>query len=179
MKKADIKQKFQQFTEPLPTDIRNWITDIDKRLCSSDCKIEAHHAVSLEKNHLKAKDCETNILFTYTSRESGNRVCRIYIGREGCRVFPFGHHFTYSNSILTKLPENMLDNISDGKHECSGCAAKRPDLVTHSFRHTHKGKSYNRCKHQGYEFSIDKAEERELLFELLGEWLELELACSC
>jgi hypothetical protein len=102
-------------------------------------------------------------------------VCRIYIGEEGCRMFPYGHHFTYSNSILAKLPESMLAHMSDGRHECSGCAAKRPDLVTHSFRHTHEGKSYNRCKHQGYEFSLDKAEERELL----KEWLELELACLC
>jgi hypothetical protein len=90
-------------------------------------------------------------------------------------VFPYGNHFNYSNSVLTKLPENMLAHMSDGRHECSGCASKRPDLVTHSFRHTHNGKSYNRCKHAGYEFSLDNAEERELL----REWLELELACSC
>jgi integrase len=175
MKKADIEQKFKSFLEPLEADIKNWITDIDKLLCGSGCKIDAHHAVSLQKNHLKLKDCETNILFTYTSRKNDNRVCKIYIGEEGCRVFPYGHHFIYSNSILVKLPESMMDNISDGSCECSGCATKRPDLVTHSFRHTHKGKLYNRCKHAGYEFSLDKAQERELL----KEWLEMELACSC
>jgi len=175
MKKADVLQKFHLFLEPLPNDIKNWITDIDKLLCGSGCKIDAHHAVSLQKSHLKAKDSETNIVFTYTFRKSGNRVCRIYIGEEECRVFPYGNHFTYSDSILTKLPESMLDNMSDGSCECSGCATKRPDLVTHSFRHTHKGKSYNRCKHAGYEFLLDKAEERELL----REWLEMELTCSC
>jgi hypothetical protein len=175
MKKAEIYQNFHLFLEPLPTDIKNWIADIDKHLCDSGCKIDAHHAVSLQKSHLKSKDSEAKITFTYTSRKSGNKVCRIYIGEEGCRVFPFGHHFTYSNSILTKLPESMMDNISDGRCECSGCSTKSPDLVTHSFRHTHKGKSYNRCQHSGYEFSFDKAEERELL----REWLDMELLCSC
>jgi len=175
MKKAEIEQKLNSFLEPFPADIKNWIIDINQFLCGSGCKIDAHHAHSLQKNHLKAKDCEANIVLTYTSRKNNNRVCRIYIGDEGCRVFPHGHHFTYSNSILKKLPESMLDSMSDGSSECNGCSTKRPDLVTHSFRHTHKGKSYNKCQHSGYEFSLDKAEERELL----KEWLEMELACSC
>ena len=174
MKKTDVYQKFYQFLEPLPTDIKKWITDIDKLLCDGGCKIDAFYAISLKKQ-IKSKDSEKNIVFLYTHRKNNNRICKIYIGEEGYRVFPYGHHFTYSDSILTKLPESMLDNISDGSYECSGCSTKRPDLVTHSFRHTHKGKSYNRCKHEGYEFPIDKAEERELL----KEWLEMELACSC
>jgi hypothetical protein len=170
--KKPISEKFNTFIEPLSADIKDWLTDIDKLLCGGGCKIDSHHAVSLEKSHLKAKDSETNITFTYS--KSGSRICRIYIGGEGCRVFPYGHHFAHSNSILAKLPESMLDTMSDGRHECSGCSTKRPDLVTHSFRHSHKGKSYNRCLHQGYEFSLDNAEERKLL----KEWIKTELENS-
>jgi hypothetical protein len=160
MRKEDVYRYFSQFLEPHPSDIKEWVAGIDKLLCGNGCKIDA-----------KIKESENSAVFTYTFRKNNKRVCRIHMGADGCSAAPYGHHFAYGSSILAELPEGMLDRMSYA-HQCSGCATKRPDLVTHSFRYTHKGKPYNVCQHEGFKFSLDKAEERDLL----EKWLGLELA---
>jgi hypothetical protein len=160
MRKAEIYQHFNQLLDPYPTDIKDWIIGIDKLLCGSGCKIDA-----------KIKGSDNSAMFTYTFRKNNKRVCRIHMGEEGCKAAPYGHHFAYGESILTELPESMLDEMTKSG-QCSGCSTKRPDLVTHSFRYTHKGKSYSGCQHEGFAFSLDKAGERELL----EKWIAMELA---
>jgi hypothetical protein len=158
MRKEEVYQHFSQFLEPHTPEIREWLTGIDKLLCGNGCKIDA-----------KIKD--TTAMFIYTFRKNGKRVCRIFMGADGCKAAPYGHHFAYGEGILAELPENMLDEMSNA-HQCGGCSTKRPDLVTHSFRYTHKGKAYNVCRHDGFTFSLGNADERDLI----EKWLELELA---
>jgi len=162
MKKADIYQYFHLLLAPHPSEIAGWMKDTDQFLCENGCKLDA-----------KLGNAGESILITYTHRKSDKRICRIYIGQEGCKVFPYGHHFARDNNILSLLPENMLDAMSDNGRECTGCATKRPDLITHSFRFTHKGKVYNRCRHEGFGFAPNTPDERALL----TQWLELEIAC--
>jgi len=162
MKKMDMEQHVNRLLAFHPVEIKEWIAFADGLLRDNGCKIDA-----------KLGDADASILLTYASRRSQKRVCRISIGEEGCKAFPYGHNFACNNTILPSLPETMLDAMSDGKHECTGCATKRPDLITHSFRYMHKGRSYNRCRHHGFGFSLEDAEKRVWL----SKWLAMEVAC--
>jgi len=162
MKKADIYQYFHAFLAPHPVEIAGWMKDTDQFLCENGCKLDAKPGSSGE-----------SILMTYTHRKSDKRICRLYLGREGCKAFPYGNSFAHEDSILPHLPEYMLDAISAAGRDCTGCATKRPEIITHSFRFTHKGKAYNKCRHEGFGFPLDNAAERTLL----TQWLEKEIAC--
>ena len=165
MKKSNVYEYFNRLIDPHPAEIKDWIVGVDKFLTENGCKIDAL---------TNTPNTGTGVVFTYTYRQNNKRICRIYMGAEGCKAFPYGHHFVYDNSILTELPESMLDAMSYGENECTGCATKRPDLITHSFRYTHKSKSYNKCRRFGFGFSLDNADERELL----NKWIEMELLCA-
>jgi hypothetical protein len=162
MKKEEVYRHFNQFLEPHPAMIKEWIIGIDRLLCGNGCKTDA-----------KISEADNSAVFTYTFRKNNKRVCRIFMGADGCKAAPYGHHFAYGEGILAELPENMLDEMSNA-HQCGGCSTKRPDLVTHSFRYAHKGKPYNVCQHVGFEFSLEKSEVRDLL----EKWLGMELAAA-
>lgn len=151
---------FNEFVNQQKPDIRDWIIDIDT-LLTRDCR-----AIGEIKNEMGK--------ITYISRISNKKVCELYMGIEDCKAFPYGRHFANDDNILACLPESMLDAMVYDNYECTGCASKRPDLVRHSFRFTHKGENYNRCQHKGFGFSLDKAEERKII----EKWIIMELAWS-
>ncbi len=151
------------FLNPHTQKIREWVIDMDKYLIDNGC------SVTFEINNFNS-----NIIFIYTSRRTNEKICKISIGIEGCKAFPYGRHFASENNILSYLPENMLGPLTDGKNRCTGCASKRPDLVDHNIRYTLNGTSYARCHGKGFGYSLDKADEREVI----EKWVEMELEWS-
>ena len=162
MKKAEISQRFHSLLAPYPAEIKEWLVRTDAFLCENGCKTDA-----------KADADGTSLLITYTHRKSDKRVCRLSFAPDGCKAYPYGYNFAHDNNILSLLPESMLDALAEGGRDCTGCATKRPDLVTHSFRFTHNGMAYNKCRHEGFGFAPDTPDGRALL----TQWLEMELAC--
>jgi len=161
MKKADIYQNLYSFLASHPAEIKEWVTSADLFLCDNGCKLDA-----------KTENPGGSILITYTHRKSDKRICRIYVGSDGCKAYPYGHNFASANNILSILPESMLNTMPNNGRDCTGCATEQPDIITHSFRYTYKGNSYNKCKHEGFGFSLDHAAERTQLMI----WLEMEVA---
>lgn len=160
-KSARVKElNFNLFLNPHPQEIREWIISMDNFLTTNGC------SVTSEINNFNS-----NLILTYTSRRTKEKICKISMGIEGCKVFPFGGHFACEDNIIKYLPENMLTPLTDGKHECTGCATKRPDLVEHNIRYTINGKSYRRCHGQGFGFTLEKTEERELV----EKWIMMEI----
>jgi hypothetical protein len=165
---ARVKLKelsFNLFLNPNPPEIKRWIENMNKFLCANGCSSD--YAVG-----------NAGITFTYTSRKNRfNKVCKIYIGHDGCKAYPYGRNFQYENNILPHLPEHMLDAMSDGSNECTGCASRNPDWCGHGggFKHTHKEKSFRRCRLHGYGFSLENKTERDLI----EKWLEIEVTAAC
>ncbi len=151
---------FNLFLSPHSQEIREWIIDIDKYLTDNGC------SVASEINNFNS-----NIILIYTSRKTGDKICKISLGIEGCKAFPYGRHFASEDNILSYLPESMFTPLTDGKNLCTGCASKRPDLVPHNIRYTIEGKSYARCHGKGFGYSLDNADEREVI----GRWIEMEI----
>lgn|GEM_PF-130378 len=156
------KLNFNSFLSPHPPEIKDWIVSIDKFLTDNGCKVNCEF-----------NDFSASIIFTYILRKNNEKVCKIYMGIEGCMAMPYGHHFANKDNILTYLPESMLDTMSNNK-KCSGCASKNPNGVVHAVRFKHKEINHIKCHHFGFGFPLDKASERKLI----EKWLELELAWS-
>lgn len=158
MKKEEVITNFNTLVNQQPLEIKDWIINTDRLLTDNGCKISSNGRG----------------VFTYTSRKTNLRVCIIQMGDEGSKAFPYGRHFANDDNILNCLTESMLGSLSDGKNECTGCATKRPDLVGHNIRYTLRGKTYRRCHHKGFGFTLDNAEERKII----EKWLLMELAWS-
>lgn len=152
---------FNLFLNPHPAEIKEWIIGMDKFLIDNNCKL------SSEINNFNL-----NIILTYTSRTTNKDICKISMGIEGCKAFVYGRHFANEDNILPHLTDSMLDILTDGRHECTGCATKRPDLVEHNIRYTLNEKSYRRCRGKGFGFPLNKAEVREII----DKWIVMELA---
>lgn len=163
-KKVRMKDlNFNLFLAPHPPEIRAWITRIDKLLEDNGCSAKG-----------EINNFNSNIVFTYTSRITGKDVCKIHMGIEGCKAYPYGRHLNGEENILKSLPESMQGCLLDGKHQCTGCATKRPDLVEHNVRYTLDGKAYRRCWNKGFGYPLNGADERGAI----EKWIIMELAWS-
>jgi hypothetical protein len=159
---GDIKDlNFDMYLNPHPPEIKEWVINIDKELTDRGCKV------------LGRINNDWSVSFSYIPKGCKKGVCSIIIGVEGCMAAPYGTHFRNEDNMLSRLPDYMIEAMSDYKYECTGCGERRPDLRTECHTHyTHKGKSYRRCNRYGFDFSLNKAEERDLL----KQWIMMELA---
>ena len=115
--------------------------------------------------------------FSYTSKASKRLVCKIKLGKSDCAFKPNGNHLPGSGSIISQLPQHMLEYMKSGR-ECGVCAKNNPDFV--QCRHggpytfTHDGSTFQRCRFDGPSFALDNSAERDLF----RKWIELELASA-
>ncbi|MCL2421196.1 MAG: hypothetical protein FWD03_05000, partial [Defluviitaleaceae bacterium] len=152
------------FANAQPSEIRDWVVDIEKLLIDNGCKISCFFLSNTNGDGS----------FSYTSKKGKKTVCRIAMGVQGSLIEIRGNHFANEKNILPELPERMLDIVKSGR--CGGCAERNSSFVNcrHGgpFKFTYNGEQLERCAFGGYVFPLDNAADRSLI----KKWLEMELA---
>jgi len=153
------------FANAQPQEIRDWIADLEILLINNKCKISS----------LFLSNTNGDGSFAYASAK-GKTICRINMGIRGSTISINSHHISNENTILTELPENMM-NVIKNSNGCGGCKARNPDTFVQcrhggAIKFEYNGTHYERCVFEGYTFSLSNANERTLL----KRWIEYELS---
>jgi hypothetical protein len=130
--------------------------------------------------------------FTYNRRNTtvtDGMVCIIESDAAGFYVSPGVNHLSKPDSIIGKLPDEMVDIIKSGeetvKFDGDLCLRKSGNMGFARFTFTHNGKEYEGCRHAGHRcqyagkkcrftgvrFNINDPAVRELMME----WIEKEV----
>ena len=156
-----------EYANTQPPEIKEWVVGLDELLTQS-CKVTGEVRYFL---------CDG--IFTYTSRKTKKVICKIDLRAKNSSATPNVNHFESSNDILNHFTEFMLDTMRRNHKHCGNCSKLNiPDFVKcpygkgEPYRLSCKGEDFELCQHYGFEFSIDNAEERDVL----RKWIELELS---
>ena len=144
---------FNELVNQQPTDIKEWIIEINKFLTDGGCS-----------SKLDAKNT-----FTFTHKKSKKMVCKININKSGCTVRPN----TNNDKFSLDFPEIMLKEMRGGRG-CGVCAENNPDFIhcKHGgpFKMDYKNENFERCRYFGFNFDISSAEVRGVL----AKWVKQE-----
>ncbi|MCL2188980.1 MAG: hypothetical protein FWC16_08685 [Defluviitaleaceae bacterium] len=165
---ADPKPKKQvvyvsQYINTQSSEIIDWLTDINKLLLDNNCRVDGDTI-----------NFGCGAFFTYTSRKSKKKICKIELGVAGCTIQLWGNHLAAPNNILFDLTENMKTVAKNGR-PCGACASNDPNFIRctrgGAYKYKVDDKHYERCCFHSFCFQTDDAYERELL----TKWIKLEL----
>jgi hypothetical protein len=156
-----------EYVNTQPPELKKWVIELDELLVKS-CKVVGEVQYFL---------CAG--IFVYSSRITKQRVCKIDLRAKNSSVIPNVSHFENSSNILNEFTENMLDTMRSKNQNCRNCSklnnpvfVKCPSGSGEPHRFSYKGEDFELCRHYGFEFLLNNAEDREVL----KKWIELELA---
>lgn len=144
--------KLGDYIHSLSPEKRDWIVDLDKFLLENGCRIGG-----------EIKDAA---VFTYTSRKTKKWVCMLEFRQKGFVVKLNCHTAKSLDSVAKTLPDSVLTVL---RHDGCGCGGACP---FGPFRISHGGEEFVSCRFEGFPFSLENAEERDVL----KKWIELEIA---
>jgi len=152
-----------------PPEIKEWVINLDK-LLTQTCKVVGRTQYSL-----------CGGVFEYTSLKTKKLVCKINLFARSCTIVPGANHFEVSNIILDELTENMFNVMRSRNKACRDCSDLNKPIFVQCMhggtphRFIHESEDFELCRFMGFEFSLNNADERNVL----RKWIELELALPC
>jgi len=172
------KPNISEYANAQQPEIKEWITNIETLLINNGCTII--HSIGGPP-------------FTFVKRNTNitqGMVCIIYMGITGCFITTGVNHLSNPNSIISMLPNDMVDIIKSGsesgKFNIEQCNRRSGSMSFARFTFTHEGKEYEGCRHAGLrcQFSGVKCRFTGFRFdlsdpnvrELMTKWIEMELA---
>jgi len=142
--------------------IGDWLISLDRYLSNNGCSVTAKGMKILYRG---------NGCFEYISRKTKLKVCLIDIRIGGSKITLYGNHFAEPNSIIDKLPDNMLNVLKYNKG-CRPCGGpEKCGFGNKYYRFTHENHEYTCCI-GGFCFNLN--ENIDLL--LLEKWIEKEIS---
>lgn len=143
-----------------PSEIKDWIVNLDKFLLENGCKVVAKGMKILYRGIGS---------FEYTSRKTKLKVCLIDIRLTGSRIILYGNHFAASDSIIEELPEEMLQIVKHNKG-CQPCGGPtKCVMMGRYYQFTHNNEEYLCCG-GGFKFELNESAN----LKLLRAWVEKE-----